>query len=95
MWSHVWYDIQEWAGLTNLSGRTYGFWSGIGSDVGEVTLLGILWATLRRHNCEVKGCVRLGRHSTAANHVVCRKHHPDEHLTAQAVIDAHQEALVS
>jgi hypothetical protein len=95
MWSHAWYDLQEWFGVTNLSGRSYGFWSGVGSDIGELTLFGILWATLRKHNCEVHGCFRMGRHKTLAGHSVCRKHHPDDKLTAQAVVDAHNEALKS
>lgn len=76
-------------GVDDVAGRWYGFWSGAGSDLGY---LGIIAALARRHNCEVKGCWRLGRHATAAGHRVCRYHHPDGHLTAQAVQAAHDDA---
>jgi hypothetical protein len=68
------------------------FWSGFGSDIGELAIVGSLAALIRHHNCEVKGCPRLGRHTTAANHRVCRHHHPDGALSAQDVTDAHHAA---
>lgn len=70
----------------------YNAWSGFGSDVGEVAILGGLISWARHANCEVHGCWRLGRHQTAAGHKVCRVHHPDDHLTAEAVRDAHEAA---
>jgi hypothetical protein len=79
-------------GVDNMSGRWYGFWSGFGSDLGEAAILGGLASMVRARNCEVKGCWRLGRHATAANHRVCRRHHPDDHLTAEHVQAAHQAA---
>lgn len=76
--------------------HNYNFFSGSGSDIGQITLVGSIVAlivtTLRKNNCEVHGCWRLGRHQTAAGHVVCRRHHPDDHLTAEAVAEAHEEA---
>ena len=44
----------------------YGFWSGFGADLGEVTLvttvgLGV-YTGVRRANCHVKGCWRIGHH---------------------------------
>lgn len=78
----------------NGSGSYYGFWSGTGSDIGELAIVGGLIGVVRQHNCEVKGCVRLGRHQTAAGHKTCRKHHPDDGLTAQDVLDAHKAALL-
>lgn len=69
------------------------FYGDFGSDIGELAIVGGLAGIIRQHNCEVKGCPRLGRHTTAANHKVCRKHHPDDHLTAQAVLDAHKKVL--
>jgi hypothetical protein len=80
-------------GLDNLSGRWYGFWSGVGSDIGEIAIVGGLFAIVRRHNCEVRRCWRVGRHTTAAGHAVCRKHHPDDHLTAEQVSEQHAAAL--
>lgn len=80
-------------GIDNLSGPWYGFWSGIGSDISELALLGGIGAMIRQRNCEVHGCWRLGRHQTAAGHMVCRRHHPDDVLTAAAVVAAHNDAL--
>jgi hypothetical protein len=79
-------------GVDNETGRWYAFWSGAGSDAGELAIIGGLVSVFRQHNCEVKGCRRLGRHRTAAGHRVCRRHHPDGHLTAQQVRDEHEQA---
>lgn len=70
----------------------YDAWSGVGSDVSEVTILAAAGTWWRHANCEVHGCWRLGRHATDAGHKVCRVHHPDDHLTAQDVHDAHRAA---
>lgn len=80
MW---WHDLAHWLGIDSTTDRAYAWWSGIGSDLGEVALIGWLWAFLRRHNCEVHRCWRLGRHATPGGHMVCRRHHPDDHLTAE------------
>lgn len=79
-------------GVDDVSGRWYGWWSGAGSDLGELALVGALAGMLRQHNCEVRRCWRLGRHKTAAGHKVCRRHHPDDHLTVQDVHAAHGAA---
>ena len=87
--------LAHWLGMDNLSGPVYGFWSGFGSDVGELAIVGGLVSIYRRHNCEVHRCWRLGRHTTAAGHAVCRRHHPDDHLTVQDIDDAHRKAKES
>jgi hypothetical protein len=76
----------------NGSGPWYGFWSGTGSDIGELAIVGGLASLVRHKNCEVKHCLRLGRHTTAAGHKVCRRHHPEGAPTAQDVLDAHTAA---
>jgi hypothetical protein len=76
-------------GIDDVSGPWYAFWSGFGSDLGEFAIAGALIGMIRKNNCEVHGCWRLGRHATAAGHHVCRKHHPDGHLTAESVRQAH------
>lgn len=81
--------LSHWLGLDNASGSLYLFWSGILGDFG---LLGVLTSTMRKHNCEVHRCWRIGRHRTDAGHAVCRKHHPDDKLTADAVAAAHAAA---
>jgi hypothetical protein len=68
------------------------FWSGFGSDLGELAIVGGLATLVRKHNCEVKGCPRLGRHATKAGHQVCGKHHPAGPPSAQDVLDAHEAA---
>lgn len=64
-------------GVDNVSGPAYAWWSGAGSDVGELTMLAGLAAFLRHRNCHVHRCWRLGRHPVGGTgHVVCRRHHP-------------------
>jgi hypothetical protein len=66
----------------------YDFESGSGSDLGEVAIVGGLLSVYRRHNCHVHGCWRVGRHKVAGtDHVVCRRHHPDDPLTHQDLLD--------
>ena len=64
----------------------YNFISG---PVADIALLGGVYAIIRRHNCHVKGCWRIGRHQVAGTtYVVCRKHHPDESPSADHVLSA-------
>jgi hypothetical protein len=83
--------LQHILGVDDAAGRWYLFWSGIGADVSELAIVGGLFSLYRKHACEVRGCWRLGRHRTAAAHFVCRRHHPEDHLTAEAVAAAHEE----
>ena len=80
-------------GIDPQSSWAYDAWSGCSPALLTSTTItaGIL-TFARRRNCEVRGCWRLGRHQTAAGHLVCRRHHPAGHLTAQDVRAAHEEA---
>lgn len=71
-------------GLDNLGGGWYGFWSGVG---GDASIMAVPAVVLRRHNCHVAWCWRLGRHAVELHPewVVCRRHHPDDHPTADDV----------
>lgn len=61
-----------------LAGPGYQFWSGIGSDIGEIAIVGGAIAIYRRHNCHVHRCWRLSWHAHPDHgHPVCRRHHPD------------------
>ena len=61
-----------------LSGKGYQFWSGIGSDLGEVTLIGLVLVWWHSHNCHVHKCWRLSWHPHPDHgHPVCKHHHPD------------------
>lgn len=73
-------------GIDDPSGAWYLWWSGVFADASLLAAPAVL---LRRHNCHVKGCMRLGRHPVAGTaFVVCRRHHPDQHPTADDVKDA-------
>ena len=70
--------LAHFFGLDNGSGANYLWWSGIGSDLGEVAMIGAAWTLARKHNCHVKGCWRLGKHDLEGTpYCLCAKHHPD------------------
>lgn len=71
----IWHWFLHWTGSDNVSGPQYGFWSGFGSDIGEVTLVGAVLAAARHKNCHVKGCWRLGHIDPDHGHPACRRHH--------------------
>ena len=56
-------------GIDSASGPWYAFWSGFGSDLGELAIVG---AIVRHVNCHSKGCWRLGHHH--AGTVSCHRH---------------------
>ena len=61
-----------------LLGPGYQFWSGIASDIGEITLLGAIGMWWTTHNCHVHKCWRLSWHTHPISmHPVCKKHHPE------------------
>ena len=58
----------------------YNFWSGFGSDLGELAIIGSVLAVYKHHNCGVRGCWRIGRHPVKGTpYLTCHKH------TTQAV----------
>ena len=84
------HDLIHWIGGDSANGTPYLIWSGI---VGDAALVGAVIAFIRHKNCHVKGCPRLGRHTVqGTDHVVCRKHHPQDTPTAQDVLDDHHAA---
>jgi N-acetylmuramoyl-L-alanine amidase len=89
----MWHSLLHFLGLDSASGAAYLAWSGVLSDIGELVLIGGLYAFVRRHNCQVNRCWRLGRHMTAAGHFACRRHSPLPAPTHAEVIDAHRNAL--
>jgi hypothetical protein len=69
------------------------FYAVVSGWFGDLAIVGAVVAFLRHRNCHVRPCWRLGRHPVAGtDHVVCRKHHPDESPSAQDVIDDHEAA---
>lgn len=64
--------------LHPMHGNGYQWHSGIGSDFGEVTLIGAAVAAYRHINCAAPRCWRRGSHKTADGlHRLCRRHHPE------------------
>ena len=64
-------------GTVNEAGPYYGFWSGFGSDIGEVTIIGGMVAVYRKHTCHEPWCWRIGRHPVEGTPFqACRRHHP-------------------
>lgn len=64
-------------GTVNETGPYYGFWSGFGSDLGEVALIGAVAGIYHKHNCHQKGCWRIAKFEVDGTpYKVCRKHHP-------------------
>lgn len=59
-------------GLDSASGPWYLWWSGV---CGDLSLLGAAAVVIRRHQCHVRRCWRIGRHGIDG-YVVCRRHHP-------------------
>lgn len=64
----------------------YNFWSGFGSDLGELALLGTVLGVVRHHSCHVKRCWRLGKHPHGP-YRLCSKHHPlvPDRVTEEAI----------
>jgi hypothetical protein len=60
--------------LHPLNGNGYQFWSGIGSDFGEASILSVLIVGYRHKNCYVKGCWRLGHADPKHGHPACKTH---------------------
>lgn len=60
--------LLDMLGITG-TGRMYNFWSGLGSDLGELALVGALWRSV---NCHEPGCWRPGHH--VGGMVVCHRH---------------------
>ena len=69
--------LAQFFGTENASGTGYLWWSGTGSDLGELALLGVLLGVVRRLNCHEPRCWRWGHLPVpgTAWHA-CRRHHP-------------------
>lgn len=74
----------------------YNFWSGFGSDIGEVTIIGLALGAIRHINCHAKGCWRPGKHLVDGTPFkVCAKHHPkvpDGGASVEHIAAVHSEA---
>ncbi len=86
MLNWLWFHL----GLSNGNSAWYLFPSGWGSIIIPpiLTAAPIVVVLLRKHNCHVHGCWRIGRHPVEGTpYTVCSRHHPDGELTAAQVRD--------
>jgi hypothetical protein len=90
-----WLAVHVGVGTSPRALYWYSFWSGFGSDIGEVAIIGGMVHFARHANCGQKGCWRFGRHNwTDAKgvvHKLCRKHHPvvDGQITGAQIAEQH------
>jgi len=81
-------------GLDDASGRWYLWWSGAGSDLSELAIVGVLAAAYRKHRCHVDRCWRPGVYPVHGTpYRACRRHHPTvpARVSAAHVAEAHAE----
>jgi len=80
---NFWNNLLHFMGIDDTTGKWYGFWSGFASDLTIIAAaIAIPWSIYRRHNCNVKGCWRIGKHDfeepdTKIKRLLCWRHHPD------------------
>jgi hypothetical protein len=73
-------------------GGWYNFWSGLGADIGGLTILGGAIGVYRKHNCHVHGCWRIAKQQVVGTSwVVCHHHHPEGRPSAEQVAAVHSK----
>lgn len=101
---HLGYWLQYHTGTINEPGPYYGFFSGFGSDLGEIALAGgvatLIAGLWHKVNCHNERCWRIGIHHVAGGqYVVCRKHnneitgHAHHKLSTEYLRRMHHEHL--
>jgi hypothetical protein len=100
-WWHWWYPLQHWlaihTGTENEPGVYYGFFSGFGSDLGEITLVGAALTVYKRYSCHTWWCPRPGQHDftdaeTGITYKLCKRchpQHPGKRLTRRHIARIH------
>jgi hypothetical protein len=82
--------LLHFLGIDNVSGAAYAWWSGAGSDISELAVVGAILGLLRKHNCAVRHCWRIGRHVVpGTDHACCARHAPGGAPTHDDVIADH------
>jgi len=62
MWPWILRHILQETGISTGASRAYNAWSGFGSDIGEVAIIGGLIGAARNHNLPCKRLLALGSH---------------------------------
>lgn len=73
---HLWWWIELHTGTVHETGPFYGFFSGFGSDLGEITLITAVIAAWRHKNCHHPWCLRTGKPVEGTPYIACHRHHP-------------------
>lgn len=67
-------------------GAFYRFYSGFGTAIGSITLLGGLATFFQTRRCQVDGCTAVGKRTVpGTDWKVCPGHHPDGPLTQEKI----------
>jgi hypothetical protein len=76
-------------GIDDANSPWYLLYSGIaGSASTLAALVTFTVAFLRKHNCHVQGCWRIGRHPVEGTaFVTCARHHPRERAPTEEEVD--------
>ena len=79
-------------GIDTQQSYWYDAWSGcIPAILTSTTIAAAAWALIRRHQCHVRSCWRIGRQQVdGTTFVVCRRHHPDGAPAHRHVLKAAQ-----
>lgn len=83
------YGVQHWltvhTGSSNTPGTppNYNFFSGAGSDLSELAIVGAVLGAYRKHNCHADGCWRIGRHVVTGT-PWCDRHHEQARTESEA-----------
>jgi hypothetical protein len=74
------------------SGRWATFLGGWPQTLEGVGAVAAGYALVRKHNCHIKGCPRIGRHPVdGTNYITCQRHHPHDNAPSQDdVLKAHE-----
>jgi hypothetical protein len=87
----LWWWIEVHTGTVNEAGPYYGFFSGFGSDLGELTIAAGLFSMYWKRTCHEPRCWRPG-HLMADGHTrSCWNHHPEGRPRRGHVLRAHQK----
>ena len=82
-WTWLFVHLSQETGTSNSASRAYDFWSGFGSDLGELTLVGAVvgsaYGFYRSHQCQNANCWigpswfrRFGSNVTKNGHKLCK-----------------------
>jgi hypothetical protein len=90
--SHFQHWLAVHTGTVNEAGPYYGFWSGFGSDLSELAIVGAIIQIFRVHNCHVHRCWSFRTYPVEGTpYKVCKHHHP---AMKQGVI-SHEDVITA